>query len=124
MIRILLVDDDNALREMVSRELSLSKIYVKALSNGSKVVSEIKNENYDLIITDIVMPDKEGIETIRDIRQVNSTIPIIAVSGGGPMTADMILDMAMMMGANSILIKPFDTNTLINKIKEILGIYS
>lgn len=116
------MDDDDALREMVSRELSLHHIYVKSLTNGSKVSEQIQNENFDMVITDIVMPEKEGIETIGEIRQINKIIPVLAISGGGRNASDLVLEMADMIGANGTLRKPFEMPVLIKKIEEILGI--
>jgi len=121
MIKVLLVDDDEIIRETLTEVLKLRNFYVHSLSDGTKVVSEIKENNYDIIILDIVMPNKEGLETIQDVRKVNTKIPILAVSGGGRTTPSSNLELAKMMGANDTLIKPFDSQSLIQKIQNLLN---
>lgn len=120
MKSILLVDDDQVIREALSKALQLQNFRVNSLSDGSKVVNEINENDYDIIVLDIVMPNKEGLETIQDVRNVNSKIPILAVSGGGRTTPTGNLEIAKMMGATDTLLKPFDSFSLIQKINKIL----
>lgn len=120
MTNILLIDDDDVLRNTVSKVLEQNNFSVTGLKDGSKAIAEIKSKKYDIVVTDIVMPNKEGIETIQDIRHINPHIPILAVSGGGLTGADTILELAIMMGANGSLTKPFDTAVLVRKITELL----
>ena len=121
MTKVLLVDDDKIIRETLSEALRLRNFHVNSLSDGTKVVSEIKENEYDIIILDIVMPNKEGLETIQDVRKVNAKIPILAVSGGGRTTPSSNLEIARVMGANDTLIKPFDSVSLVEKINKILN---
>ena len=121
MTKVLLVDDDKIIRETLTEVLKLKNYYVHSLSDGTKVLSEIKENDYDIIILDIVMPNKEGLETIQDVRKVNTKIPILAVSGGGRTTPSSNLEIARMMGANDTLIKPFDSLSLIQKIQSLLA---
>jgi DNA-binding response OmpR family regulator len=120
MAKILLVDDDQIIREALSNALQLRNFEVNSLSDGRKVVSEIEENQYDIIVLDIVMPNKEGLETILDVRKINASIPILAVSGGGRTTPSSNLELAKMMGATDTMIKPFDSFTLIQKINKIL----
>ena len=120
MIKVLLVDDDDVIRTALSHALELQYFKVTSLADGSKVVKEISDAKYDVVVLDIVMPNKEGLETIEDIRKVDRNIPILAVSGGGKTMPDMNLTIAKMMGATDTLAKPFDSITLIHKIQNIL----
>jgi len=121
MTKVLLVDDDKIIRESLSEALKLRNYFVNSLSDGTKVVSEIEENDYDIIVLDIVMPNKEGLETIQDVRKVNTKIPILAVSGGGRTAPSSNLQLAKMMGANDTLIKPFDSFSLVQKIQKILN---
>ena len=120
MTKVLLVDDDRVIREALSKALQLQNFHVNSLSDGTKVISEIEENDYDIIVLDIVMPNKEGLETIQDVRSINTKIPILAVSGGGRTTPSSNLEIAKMMGANDTLLKPFDSFSLIQKINKIL----
>lgn len=120
MAKILLVDDDQVIREALSNALQLRNFEVNSLSDGRKVVSAIEENQYDIIVLDIVMPNKEGLETIQDVRKINASIPILAVSGGGRTTPSSNLEVAKMMGATDTLVKPFDSFTLVQKINKIL----
>lgn len=121
MTKVLIVDDDKMIRETLSQALRLRNFFVNSLSDGTKVLKEIKENNYDIIVMDIVMPNKEGLETIQDVRKVNTEIPILAVSGGGRTAPRSNLEIAIMMGANDTLIKPFDSLSLAQKIQKMLN---
>jgi DNA-binding response OmpR family regulator len=120
MSRILLVDDDEIIRKALGDVLRLQSFDVTCLSDGSRVVKEITMAHYDIIIMDIIMPDKEGLETIKDIRKMGKDIPILAISGGGKTIPEVNLSTAQMLGATDVLLKPFDSITLIQKIRELL----
>ena len=121
MTKVLLVDDDEVIRETLSDALKLRKFVVSCLSDGTKVLTEIEENDYDIIVLDIVMPNKEGLETIQDVRKVNPKIPILAISGGGRTAPSSNLAIAKMMGANDTMIKPFDSFSLAKKINKILN---
>ncbi|MBT5927382.1 MAG: response regulator [Verrucomicrobia bacterium] len=76
---------------------------------------------FDLIITDIIMPEKEGLETIMELRQEHPEIPIVAMSGGGHMSSSDILGMARSFGAIATLHKPFSGQLLLETIENIMG---
>ncbi len=74
----------------------------------------MKRESFDLLITDLLMPEKDGIETILEIRRVNETLPILAISGGGKYGArGDLLRMAQRLGATATLQKPFSREQLV-----------
>lgn len=120
--RILFVDDDTTVRTAFTKILENYGFEVTALPDGTLVEKVIKKEKFDLIVTDIVMPEKEGLATIMDIRSYDKNLPILAISGGGRIMPQDHLAIALKMGANDTLTKPFDGATLVKKINEILGI--
>jgi DNA-binding response OmpR family regulator len=121
MATILLVDDSDDVRKLLERGLIRAGHTVITATNGSRGLKALDAGSYDLIVTDIVMPDMEGLQFIRSIRKANATIPIIAMSGGGRGTADDYLEMASRFGAAKTLEKPFTLDVLTTAIDEVLG---
>lgn len=118
--KILFVDDDDILREAYSAILEKKGFDVTAVNDGTYVKRELSKKKFDAIVTDIVMPNKEGLETIREIREVDKNIPILAISGGGRISPHNHLSLAKMLGADGALYKPFDSDTLISKLNELI----
>lgn len=121
MPRILIVDDNEIVRDMLAQFFSDAGFDVVTAVDGRKVVHTIQSIPIDCIITDIIMPEKEGIETILEVRKLKSAIPIIAMSGGGMITAQHHLKVAKMIGANFVFEKPVDNSTLLKAVKSCLG---
>lgn len=120
MPTILVIDDDDLIRKMISTMLKKSGFTVMEAENGNKGLELLKgNIKPDLVITDILMPDKEGLETISEIRALMPTIKIIAISGGGKKQDMTFLNLAKQMGAEKVLQKPFRPSDLLNTISEI-----
>ncbi len=88
--------------------------------NGVEAVAFVKAEKFDLAMVDLIMPEKEGIETIREIRQLRPKLKIIAMSGGGRYTAKELLKATLRLGADKTIAKPFNTEDLENVIKATL----
>lgn len=88
--------------------------------NGKEGLELFQHANADLLITDIVMPEKEGLEVLMELRRSHSRVKIIAISGGGRQNAEDYLHMAKRMGAAKVLAKPFSTDVLIAAIDELL----
>jgi CheY-like chemotaxis protein len=119
MSRILLVDDDPMVRDTLSRILQRAGHEVTTAQNGReglKLYAEIAPE---IVITDILMPDKEGIETITTLRKHSRTVPIIAISGGGRISNADLLDYATTFGATRTLHKPILPEDLLRTVKEV-----
>jgi len=121
MAKILIIDDDpdilTVLREMLERE----GYEVVTANDGEKGVKCYRDNPTDLIITDIIMPEKEGIETILDLRKEFPDIRIIAISGGGRIDATDHLMVAKHIGAQYTLTKPFEMNELLRAVRDIIG---
>ena len=120
MTTILLIDDDPLVAFTVERMLQGDGYEVIRAADGDKGLKLLKSQPIDLIITDIIMPVKEGIETIREIREYDAVLPVIAVSGGGHGSGGNYLRMAQALGATEVLAKPFDQDDLLAAVARCL----
>ena len=94
---------------------------VRSAFNGQEGLGMFMKERPDLVITDLYMPEKEGLETIMELRQTDKEIKILVVSGGSPhMNMSEMFTMAGIFGADAALPKPFDIGTLLLKVRELL----
>jgi CheY-like chemotaxis protein len=121
MALILVIDDDEAMRRLIVRTLSAGNHRFVEASNGQdgmKMVGELKP---DAVITDILMPQQEGIQTIREIRELAPETKIIAMSGGGSSHNLMFLDVARVFGADAVLAKPFKPGELKDTVTNVLN---
>lgn len=120
MKKILVIDDETPVRKMLTKLLEKNKYEVITAVDGKKGISLFNEHNPDLIITDLIMPEKEGLETIRELNKINPDVNIVAISGGGITDPKMYLDMALKFGAVRAFEKPIDNNLLLSTLKEIL----
>ncbi len=119
-MRILAIDDDSAVLGMTSRILSSEDYEVLTASNGNEGMQMIRSTpGIDLVITDLIMPEKEGIETIKEIKQDFPDIKILAISGGGRGTVKSYLPVAKLLGADLTLNKPFVAQDLLESIQKL-----
>jgi DNA-binding response OmpR family regulator len=121
MNKILLIDDDEHFREMFAELLTRNNYHVIETSDGRYAKSLFIEHSPDLVITDIIMPDKEGIETILELKKMNKAIKIIAISGGGRTNAVDNLRSAKLLGANMIFEKPFENKEILAGIEKLLN---
>jgi len=120
MSAILVIDDDASVREVVSEMLRLEGHEVIIAENGRDAIPLLSAQRIDLVITDLIMPEKEGIETISEIRRTDSRIPIVAISGGGRLGPGDYLETARYIGADATLAKPFARQELLATIDALL----
>jgi len=120
MKQILIIDDEAPIRLMLKKMLEREGLDIIVASNGKEGMQLFEEKTVDLVITDIIMPEKEGIEIILELKKKNSDIPIIAISGGGKNSPDTYLNMAKSFGAYSVFEKPVAKEKLINAVKEAL----
>ena len=121
MAKVLLIDDDDLVQTTLSTAVSLAGHTVTMATNGRDGLRLFTEQRHDVIVTDIIMPDQEGIETILSIRKIDGAVPIIAMSGATNMGNLDILGAAKTLGATRILKKPFGVQDLIDAIKECLS---
>lgn len=120
MARVLIIDDEDQAREMLRQWLERSGYEVAEAENGDVGVRLFRENPADLIITDILMPEKEGLETIIDLRREKPDVKIIAISGGGKYCSQDYLEVAEKFGANHSFAKPVDLHELLECIRELL----
>ena len=89
-------------------------------SDGSEAVRIFREDEIDLVITDIIMPDKEGLESIMDLKEIDQDVKIIAMSGGGRLEPHSYLQMASKFGAKKVFQKPLSIALLLAAVKELL----
>jgi two-component system chemotaxis response regulator CheY len=111
--RILVVDDEDRLRRAVRTVLERAGYEVREARSGQEAVRLWREEESDLVITDIHMPDKDGIETILELRALSPSLPIIAVSGSGERKCRDLLQDAKLLGTVQTLDKPFGLNEVL-----------
>ena len=121
MKRILIIDDDHHILLMIKKMLERAGFEIELASNGNEGLELFKRSQADLVITDIIMPEKEGLETIREMKRLRSDLKIIAMSGGGKISADNYLNTAKIFGASKVLEKPFSQKTMISVVTDLLG---
>lgn len=120
-MRILVIDDDNEILAMISRMLNMEGYDVITAVNGKEGLQLLNLEsNIDLVISDLIMPEKEGIETIQEIKKDFSHIRILAISGGGRGDSQNYLLLAKKLGADLTLSKPFIKQELLEAVQELL----
>ena len=122
MARILLIDDDDQFRTLLRKMLEKAGYDdIEEANDGRIGVKLFRQRSFDLVITDIIMPDKEGIETIIELTDDYPQIKIIAMSGGGRIGPQDYLETAKRLGASRTLAKPFNYSELIDTVHELLS---
>jgi CheY-like chemotaxis protein len=121
MPRILLVDDDEQFRKVL--RLSLLKLghEVAEARDGNEALKLVEAGPPDVLVTDLVMPEKEGLETIAEVRRTHPALKIIAMTGGGRVNASDYLKIARAMGADLVLAKPFSIDEISSALTRLSG---
>jgi CheY-like chemotaxis protein len=120
--RILLIDDDDIFRKMIRAMLVSAGYQVQEADSGESGLALYRQQPPDLVITDILMPDMEGLETIRALVALDPQIRIIAISGSSPGWVEDYLEDAAAFGARRVLQKPVTLNQLLTAVAEVLAI--
>jgi CheY-like chemotaxis protein len=119
MIRILVVDDEEAIRFVLEAILSRYGYEVESAEDGLVAMRKFKTQPFDIIITDIVMPEQEGLETIRKMKKEKPELGIIAISGGGRNGPIDYLSIAKKLGADFTFEKPWDNHELLEAVEQL-----
>jgi DNA-binding response OmpR family regulator len=117
---ILVVDDEGPICTLVQIALEQAGYQVEAVEDGFKASRKLRGQNYDLLITDLLMPDRDGLELIREARRDYPGMRIIAMSGGGKVGREHYLKIAKGMGADATLAKPFLPRDLCDAVDHVL----
>lgn len=118
--KILIVDDNEEFLDVLNEFLIANDFDVVCSINGEDAENKFVEFEPDLVITDIVMPDVDGIELLLSLRKINSDIRVIVMSGGNRGHADTYLQMADKLGASAILNKPFELSELLAQINKLV----
>jgi DNA-binding response OmpR family regulator len=124
MASILLIEDDEFLVAAIRAALLLKKHEVIEARDGKEAIAQFNGRPFDLIITDILLPEKDGLELIPHFRRKSSSVKIIAMSGGGRLSPKGYLEIARKMGANATLVKPFSAAELHIAVNKALNLDS
>lgn len=121
MAAILVVDDESPVREMIRAMIESDGHEIHEACNGVEARRICEENAIDLIITDLVMPEKNGIDFIMEVKKSHPNVPVIAISGGGGITGRFdYLQIAKLVGASNILRKPFAMEKLRSTIRNVL----
>lgn len=121
MPRILIIEDDGEIRDLLERLLTREGHTVATAINGKQGVVAFRANPFDMVITDIIMPEKDGIEAIMDLKRERPDLKLIAISGGGRADPENYLHSAQLLGATRTLRKPFTNDAILATVKELLG---
>jgi DNA-binding NtrC family response regulator len=120
MATILIIDDEKAILGFLKERLMNEGFNVLTASDGKEGMNLFKGNQVDLVITDIIMPDKDGFGTIIELKRICPDIKIIAMSGGGRGHPKYYLETAKSFGAQYTFEKPFKTSKLVEAVHELL----
>ena len=131
MPRILVIDDDRDVRNSVAKVLGREGYEVLTAANAEKGLAMLAKKKFDLLIADLIMPGTDGVKAIRQVREFNSEIKIIAISGGGnfgpkaykpeAITTTAYLQAAAEAGADWVLTKPFERADVIESVRQLVS---
>ena len=121
MARILVIDDDRIVRDTLNVILAAAGHQVALAHDGKEGIKVFAEFQPHLIITDILMPEKEGVETIQDLRRLVPNLPIIAISGGGRVGNMSFLKVAQQFGADRTFAKPFEPDEIVSAVNELVA---
>ncbi|MBR9980453.1 MAG: response regulator [Desulfatitalea sp.] len=126
MHRVLIIEDDNYVQSMLKQTFERAGYEVATAGNGAdglKVYEThwTESEPFDVVITDLIMPEMEGIETITKLRKTHPSVKVIAISGGGRNRPEDYLFLAEKLGANRTFSKPVDRQALLQAVSELMA---
>ena len=115
--RILVVDDEPQIRDVLRRKLETCGYEVAEAQNGHEAIRRLDAESFDVVVSDIMMPERDGLEVIMHLRKAQSRVKVIAISAPGN---ELFLDSARALGAARSLEKPFSLDDLARAVEEVL----
>lgn len=119
-MKILVIDDEPAVRYALTRILESNGFEVTTAADGVRGMAQFRLWHPDMVITDLIMPEQEGMQTIQQLRQADPDLKILAISGGGRLVNVDFLQVARRLGADEVLAKPFDSQELLSIVRRLL----
>jgi DNA-binding response OmpR family regulator len=117
---ILVVDDDELFRRMLRSTLERAGYSVVEASDGDEAIRLVRAQPPSAVVLDLIMPNREGLETLSELGRLGTKLPVIAISGGGRLNPESYLSMARGLGAAETLEKPFEPGELLEKVRALL----
>ena len=121
MITVLLAEDNEAVGFALALALKKAGFDVFEAENGKDVIDNDGLDDIDVVVTEILMPEKDGIELLVELRERAPNLPVIAISDGGRISSTDYLETASAMGVVAVFNKPFNENLLIEKIESLVS---
>ena len=121
MARILIVDDDDITRGVMKRILNTGDHTIFEANNGREAVQIVPTLPIDLVITDIFMPERDGLDVIAELRKTRPSVKVLAYSGGGVRRDSDVLSLAKELGAHAAIQKPFSVSDLLSAVDDLLA---
>jgi DNA-binding response OmpR family regulator len=118
--KILIIDDEELTLRLLEKVLIEEGYLVELASNGESGLELFRRNPADLVITDMVMPVKDGLKTILELREIDENVPVVAISGGGAISKERYLAVAGLMEHVRTLAKPFTKTEILEVIRELL----
>jgi len=120
MARILVIDDDPSIRDTMERVLARDSHMVESYEDARVALDALRQEQPDLVITDVYMPEMDGIEFLLSLREAEPDLPVIVTSGGGSASSHHLLTDAAYLGVTVTLPKPFEIDQLLELVRSVL----
>lgn len=118
---VMIVEDETSLREMLKEALEKRRYTVITAADGREAIAKFRPSVINLVITDLLMPEEDGLNVIMSIKKIKPETKIIAISGGGKAGPGSYLMIARKLGADHVFSKPFLPSELLQKVREIIG---
>jgi len=119
--QILVIDDEKSIRSLLRQLFERQGYKVMVAASGDEGIQTFNENPVDLVIIDLIMPEKDGIETIRELRSLDPHIKIIAISGGGIIQPDLYLKLAEKFGALYSFQKPIETHKMLTFVENLFN---
>lgn len=116
--RVLIADDDEAVRNFLALVIEGAGYLVSTAADGNQAIAQMLTQPADLVITDLFMPEKEGIETILVLKREHPHVKVVAISGA---VSEQLLNAAQHLGADRVLSKPIQPKLLVETVKGLIG---
>ena len=114
---VLVVDDDELFRNTLKTALTGAGYRALTAINGTQALERLREEEVEILVIDILMPEKDGLETLREVRRMKHKAAVVTMSGGGQLNADFFTKSARYLGASATLLKPFTLEELLSVLK-------
>lgn len=114
----MIADDDEAVRNFLALVIEGAGYRVLTAGDGNQAIAQMRAHPVDLVITDLYMPEKEGIETILDLKREHPQVKVVAISGA---VSEQLLNAAQHLGADRVLSKPIQPKQLVDTIRSLIG---